>query len=89
MLQLACLVLAASLAAFPSSALPADQNPPPQGVPPVTLPQVVVTAQKEPADVQRLPVSVSAVNRETLDSAGFSSVGEAVDPLAEHRCSPS
>jgi len=77
MLQLACLVLAASLAAFPSSAIPADQNPPPQGVPPVTLPQVVVTAQKEPADIQRLPVSVSAVNRETLDSAGFNSVGEA------------
>src|SRR5512137_440901 len=77
MLQLACFVLAASLAAFPSSAIPADQNPPQQGVPPVTLPQVVVTAQKEPADAQRLPVSVSAVNRQTLDSAGLSSVGEA------------
>ena len=55
----------------------ADQNPLQQGVPPVTLPQVVVTAQKEPADAQRLPLSVSAVNRQTLDSAGFSSVGEA------------
>lgn len=77
MLQLACLVLATSVAAFPSSPVPADQNPPQQGVPPVTLPQVVVTAQKEPADAQRLPVSVSAVNRQTLDSTGFSSVGEA------------
>jgi len=72
MLLLACLVLAAS-----APAASADQNPPQQGVPPVTLPQVVVTAQKEPADAQRLPVSVSAVNRQTLDSAGFSSVGEA------------
>ncbi len=77
MLLLACLVLAASLAAFPSFETTADQSPPQQGVPPVTLPQVVVTAQKEPADAQRLPVSVSAVNRQTLDSAGLSSVGEA------------
>jgi iron complex outermembrane receptor protein len=76
MLQLACLVLAASAAASASSAVSADQNPPPQGVPAVTLPQVVVTAQKEPADVQRLPVSVSAVNRQTLDSTGASSVGD-------------
>jgi iron complex outermembrane receptor protein len=60
-----------------ASAARAGQNPPQQAVPPVTLPDVVVTAQKEPADAQRLPLSVSAVNRQTLDSAGFSSVGEA------------
>ena len=77
MLLLACLVLASSIAVSSAPAASADQNPPQQGVPPVTLPQVVVTAQKEPADAQRLPVSVSAVNRQTLDSAGFSSVGEA------------
>ena len=77
MLQLACLVLAASFAVSSTLSASADQNPPQQGVPQVTLPQVVVTAQKEPADAQRLPVSVTAVNRQALDSAGFSSVGEA------------
>jgi outer membrane receptor protein involved in Fe transport len=74
MLRLVCLVLASSVAA---PALAADQAPAQQGVPPVTLPPVVVTAQKEPANAQRLPVSVSAVNRQTIDTAGFSSIGEA------------
>ena len=41
------------------------QTPAPQGtqqqVPSITLPPVSVTAQKEPADVQRLPVSVTVV----------------------------
>ena len=71
MLRLACLVLAASVATSPSSAVSADQNPPQQGVPPVTLPPVVVTAQKEPADAQRLPVSVSAVTRESARRRGL------------------
>src|SRR5512137_3038301 len=77
MLPLACLVLAASMAAPSASTRPIDQNPPQQGVPPVTLPQVVVTAQKEPADAQRLPVSVSPVDRQTIDTSGFSAIGEA------------
>ena len=40
------------------------QTPPSQGsaqAPPITLPPVTVTAQKEPADVQRLPISVTVV----------------------------
>jgi len=78
MLDIASLILAASMA---GSAQPTDQsapqNPASQAVPPVTLPTVVVTAQKEPADAQRLPVSVSAANRETIDSAGFTSVSDA------------
>ena len=39
------------------------QTPPPanQQIDPITLPPVTVTAQKEPADVQRLPVSVTVV----------------------------
>jgi iron complex outermembrane receptor protein len=40
------------------------QTTAPQGTPqapPITLPPVTVTAQKEPADVQRLPVSVTVV----------------------------
>jgi iron complex outermembrane recepter protein len=74
MFQLACLLLVSSMT---GSAASADQAPAPQGVPHVTLPPVVVTAQKEPADPQRLPVSVSAVNRETIDSAGIASINDA------------
>ena len=48
-----------------------------QAVPPITLPTVVVTAQKEPADAQRLPVSVSAVSGVAIADAGFATVGEA------------
>jgi iron complex outermembrane receptor protein len=77
MLHLACLVIASSIAVSSVSPASVDEPPPQQGVPPVTLPPVVVTAQKEPADAQRLPVSVSAVNRQTLDSMGATSVGEA------------
>jgi iron complex outermembrane receptor protein len=74
MLQLPCFLLVFSMA----GAVPAaDQASAPQGVPQVTLPPVVVTAQKEPADPQRLPVSVSAVSRETIDSAGISSINDA------------
>lgn len=43
----------------------------------ITLPPVVVTAQKEPADPQRLPVSVTAVGKETLQNAGVQIVSDA------------
>jgi iron complex outermembrane receptor protein len=46
-------------------------------VPPITLPTVVVTAQKEPADAQRLPVSVTAVPDEVIETAGITMVSEA------------
>ena len=42
------------------------QGTPPQAPGSVTLPTVTVTAQKEPADVQRLPVSVTVVPIEWL-----------------------
>lgn len=42
-----------------------------------TLPPVIVTAQKEPADPQTLPVSVTAVQQATLDEAAVRSVSEA------------
>src|SRR5215813_14023764 len=42
-----------------------------------TLPPVTVTAQKEPADPQTLPVSVTAVQQATLDAAAVRSVSEA------------
>jgi iron complex outermembrane receptor protein len=43
----------------------------------VTVPTVTVTAQKEPADIQSLPVSVTAVTGDTLRDAGIEIVSEA------------
>ncbi|MGE3510150.1 MAG: TonB-dependent receptor [Vicinamibacterales bacterium] len=43
----------------------------------VAIPPVIVTAQKEPADVQTVPASVTAIPRSTLDAAGVTSLGEA------------
>jgi iron complex outermembrane receptor protein len=48
-----------------------------QAPPRLTLPPVTVTAQKEPEDRQRVPISVTAVPAETLWDAKISSVGEA------------
>jgi iron complex outermembrane recepter protein len=42
-----------------------------------TVPPITVTAQKEPADPQTLPVSVTAVPRATLDDAAVRSVSDA------------
>jgi iron complex outermembrane receptor protein len=48
------------------------------GQPPaITLPTVVVTAQKEPADVKSVPGSVTAVTQDTLTSAGVRIVSDA------------
>jgi len=49
----------------------------PGQVGPIQLPTVTVTAQKEPADAQTLPVSVTAVSRDTLANAGVTIVREA------------
>jgi len=57
----------------------AAQNAQPQSVPPVALPTVTVTAQKEPADPQRLPISVTAIPGGLIDDAGITSVGEAAE----------
>lgn len=62
------LVPAAVWAQTPAPAAPAG---------PFQLPTVTVTAQKEPADAQALPVSVSAVSRETLANAGVTIVRDA------------
>ncbi|HWK08617.1 MAG TPA: TonB-dependent receptor plug domain-containing protein, partial [Vicinamibacterales bacterium] len=48
-----------------------------QSTPPaVTLPPVTVTAQKEPADPQSLPVSVSLVPLDSLWNGGLTTIGE-------------
>ena len=51
----------------------AQANQPPT----VTLPTVIVTAQKEPADVRAVPVSVTAVTSETIANAGIRIVSDA------------
>jgi len=55
------------------SLVSAQTAPPPS----VTLPTVTVTAQKEPADPQELPVSVTLVPLEALWNGGMSTLGEA------------
>jgi iron complex outermembrane receptor protein len=49
-----------------------------QAAPQVTLPTVTVTAQKEPADQQTLPVSVSAIPSEWLRAARITWISDAV-----------
>jgi iron complex outermembrane receptor protein len=41
------------------------------------LPPLIVTAQKEPADPQSLPLSLTTVGRQTLENAGIQIVSEA------------
>ena len=49
-----------------------------QSAPPkVTLPPITVTAQKEPADPNTLPVSVTTVTAEAIEKAGITMVSEA------------
>ncbi|MGH9387331.1 MAG: TonB-dependent receptor [Vicinamibacterales bacterium] len=45
--------------------------------PSVTLPPVIVTAQKEPADVRTVPASVTAVTGDTIANAGVRVVNDA------------
>ena len=59
--------------AWPSGLHAQTQSP----VGPVQMPPVTVTAQKEPADVQKLPVSVTAVGSDTITNAGVSIVSDA------------
>ena len=58
---------------WPSSVWAQAQAP----VGPIQMPPVTVTAQKEPADAQKLPVSVTAVGSDALSHGGVSIVSEA------------
>jgi iron complex outermembrane receptor protein len=71
-IALAATILMTSWAA---PALSAAQTTAPAG--PVQMPPVIVTAQKEPAEAQKLPVSVTAVPAETIDRAGVVVVSDA------------
>jgi iron complex outermembrane receptor protein len=70
------LIVVSALPARAQSAAPGPDPQPQQG-PPVTLPPVTVTAQKEPADSRRLPVSVTTVLGDWLEGGGIRSVGDA------------
>ena len=80
---LACAVLVSGPSAAGQSSQPAQ--PPATGpvpAPPddqlrLTLPPVTVTAQKEPEDARRLPVSVTAVSADTINRADIQIVSEA------------
>jgi iron complex outermembrane receptor protein len=80
MKRIALFVFLASLALSRSSAAgqsaPAQQSPDDPLVR-VNLPAVTVTAQKEPEDARKLPVSVTAVPADTIERAGIRIVSEA------------
>src|SRR5262245_4784887 len=79
MLPLRRLLCAAGLSALMLVAADAYAQPDTNTPPAIrfTLPPVTVTAQKEPADPQTLPVSVTAVLQGTLEDAAVRSVSEA------------
>src|SRR6186997_55792 len=62
-----------SVVVTPSLALAQAAQAPPQ----ITLPTVTVTAQKEPADPQQLPVSLTLVPLDSLWNGGMTTIGEA------------
>ena len=67
-----------SPATQPPATGPAPAPPPPTDDQlRLTLPPVTVTAQKEPEDARRLPVSVTAVSKDTIDRADIQIVSEA------------
>src|SRR4051812_28087079 len=61
---------------FVCPAVAAAQAPASQPTPQVTLPTVTVTAQKEPADPQTLPISVTAVPIDALWNGGLQTIGD-------------
>ena len=78
---LTCTLTAPALAAaqtldLSSAFAPTFAQAPPT-MPTIRVPTVVVVAQKEPADSQTLPVSVTAVSTDTIDSAGLTFVSDA------------
>jgi iron complex outermembrane recepter protein len=67
-------LIAVALVLLPSVAIAQGGS---QAPPPLVLPTVIVTAQKEPVDLQKVPASVTAVPAETLWDAKISSVADA------------
>jgi iron complex outermembrane recepter protein len=55
----------------------AASTPQEEELPRFRLPDITVTAQKEPEDKQKLPVSVTAVTEDTIENAGIRVVSDA------------
>jgi iron complex outermembrane recepter protein len=71
-------LLLALLAAPGAAQQPAPPaNPDGEGILRTTLPTVIVTATKESADAQKVPVSVTAVSKQTLADSGARIVSDA------------
>src|SRR5262245_37246308 len=68
-----CAGAVAIVAPLPASAQTTGSQP----VGPFPMPPVTVTATKEPAEVQKLPISVTAIDEATLDRGGVTTVSEA------------
>src|SRR5262245_51799911 len=78
-MSLRILRASARLLAFPIALIPVSalaQGPSPSQVPSFQLPVLIVTAQKEPAEVQTLPLSVTAVYEEALRGAGVEIISD-------------
>ena len=65
--------ITAAAQAAPQPAAPTASQPAPR----ITVPGVTVTAQKEPADAQRLPVSITPLTWESLQAAGITQILDA------------
>jgi iron complex outermembrane receptor protein len=77
-IALACLpFVTAPSRAQTSGAAPSMQPSSDDDVLRITVPTVTVTAQKEPEDRQKVPVSVTAVTRGTIEAAGIQQVSDA------------
>jgi len=71
---LACAAILSSAGAGPAEA---QTSRPPSTTGTFTHPTVLVTAQKEPAEAQTLPVSVTTISAEALERAGVEIVSDA------------
>src|ERR1043166_4909737 len=73
-MRFTCVLGFVVLGAFPAAVT--AQTPPAQQPPQITLPTVTVTAQKEPADPQNLPISLTPVPLDALWNGGLTTIGD-------------
>jgi iron complex outermembrane receptor protein len=72
-------ILTFVLGAFPLAAAAQQTTQDPEGTVRLRLPVLTVTAEKQPEDAQKAPVSVTAVPEATLDAAAVRTVSDAAD----------
>jgi iron complex outermembrane receptor protein len=74
--RLLTFMLAVGLPVAAGAQQPAQDD---EGVVRLRVPTITVTAEKEPEDAQKAPVSVTAVTRETIEASGVRTVSDAAD----------